>query len=53
MRPRTVDIDEFLDLAAQIPITPEIQEYGLADANRALQELKTKKIRGAKVLRMG
>jgi propanol-preferring alcohol dehydrogenase len=47
------DISEFLELAAKIPIKPEIQEYRLEDANRALVELKERKIRGAKVLRIG
>lgn len=46
------DVSEFLELAAQIPIKPEIEEFPLEDANRALVELKTSKIRGAKVLRI-
>lgn len=46
------DVSEFLELAADIPIRPEVQEYPLADANRALVELKERKIRGAKVLRV-
>jgi len=46
------DISEFLTLAAEIPIVPEVQEYALEDANRALVELKARRIRGAKVLRM-
>jgi propanol-preferring alcohol dehydrogenase len=46
------DVDEFLILAAEIPLKPEIQEFTLAEANRALQELKERKIRGAKVLRI-
>jgi propanol-preferring alcohol dehydrogenase len=46
------DVSEFLELAADIPIRPEIQEYTLTDANRALVELKERKIRGAKVLRV-
>jgi len=46
------DITEFLALAAEIPIRPEIQEYALEEANRALMELKDRKIRGAKVLRI-
>jgi propanol-preferring alcohol dehydrogenase len=46
------DIEEFLALAAQIPIIPEVEEYPLADANRALAELKAGVIRGAKVLKM-
>jgi propanol-preferring alcohol dehydrogenase len=46
------DVAEFLDLSARIPIRPEVQEFELADANRALVELKERKIRGAKVLRI-
>jgi len=30
-----------------------VQEYPLEEANRALRELKERKIRGAKVLRVG
>jgi propanol-preferring alcohol dehydrogenase len=46
------DIAEFLDLAARIPIRPEVQVYPLEEANQALRELKERKIRGAKVLRI-
>lgn len=46
------DVTEFLHLAAEIPILPEIQEYKLNEANVALVELKKRKIRGAKVLVM-
>jgi propanol-preferring alcohol dehydrogenase len=46
------DVEEFLALAAEIPIRPEIQEYALHEANRALMELKQRKIRGAKVLKI-
>jgi propanol-preferring alcohol dehydrogenase len=46
------DVEEFLVLAAEIPIRPEIQEYELEEANRALLELKERKIRGAKILRI-
>ena len=46
------DIEEFLTLAALIPIIPEVEEYPLDEANRALVELKEGKIRGAKVLRI-
>jgi propanol-preferring alcohol dehydrogenase len=46
------DISEFLKLAAEIPIRPEVQEYPLEAANMALMELKQRKIRGAKVLRI-
>ncbi|MFB0534433.1 MAG: zinc-dependent alcohol dehydrogenase family protein [Anaerolineae bacterium] len=46
------DVREFLGLAAEIRIKPEVQEFALEEANRALVELKTRKIRGAKVLRI-
>jgi propanol-preferring alcohol dehydrogenase len=44
------DINEFLDIAAAIKIRPSVQEFAFEDANRALAEMKTGKIRGAKVL---
>lgn len=47
------DIEDFLNLAAQMSIIPEVEEYALNEANHALMELKEGKIRGAKVLRMG
>ncbi len=46
------DVAEFLQIAAEIPLKPEVQEYRLEDANLALLELKERKIRGAKVLRI-
>ena len=46
------DIREFLDIASRIPIRPEVQEFRLEEANRALVELKERKIRGAKVLKI-
>ena len=46
------DVSGFLRLAAEMRIKPEVEEYPLNDANRALLELKAAKIRGAKVLRM-
>jgi propanol-preferring alcohol dehydrogenase len=46
------DVEDFLKLAAEIPIRPEIQEYTLEEANKALMELKERKVRGAKVLRI-
>ncbi len=46
------DVREFLKLAAEIPIKPEVQLYPLEDANIALLELKQQKIRGAKVLKI-
>lgn len=44
------DIREFLALAAEIPIRPEVQTYALEAANTALLELHQRNIRGAKVL---
>jgi alcohol dehydrogenase, propanol-preferring len=44
------DVSEFLLIAAEIPIKPEVQTYGLEEANRALMELKHRQVRGAKVL---
>jgi len=46
------DVEEFLDLAAACSIRPDVQEYDLRDANKALLDLKERKIRGAKVLRI-
>ena len=46
------DISEFLELAATIPIKPEVEEFTLEEANKALLELKERKIRGAKVLKI-
>jgi propanol-preferring alcohol dehydrogenase len=46
------DVSEFLRLAADIPFKPEVQEFALEQANQALVELKQRKIRGAKVLRI-
>ncbi len=46
------DVSEFLELAAQIPLKPEVEEFGLEEANKALVELKQRKIRGAKVLKI-
>ena len=46
------DVGEFLELAAEMDIKSEIQEFSLKDANEALVQLKTRRIRGAKVLRI-
>jgi propanol-preferring alcohol dehydrogenase len=46
------DVEEFLRLAGEIPIRPEVEEFPLQEANRALVEMKERKIRGAKVLRI-
>jgi propanol-preferring alcohol dehydrogenase len=46
------DVAEFLALAAQIPIRPEVQVFPLEAANAALVDLKIKQVRGAKVLKI-
>ena len=46
------DVSEFLQAAAEIPLKPDVQEYRLEEANKALLELKEGKIRGAKVLKI-
>jgi propanol-preferring alcohol dehydrogenase len=44
------DVEEFLALAADIPLAPEVEQYGLLDANDALLDIASRRIRGAKVL---
>jgi alcohol dehydrogenase, propanol-preferring len=46
------DVAEFLKLASEIPIKPEVEVYPLEEANRALVDIKEQRIRGAKVLRI-
>ena len=46
------DVEEFLDLAAVVPLRPDIGEFRLEEANKALREMRERKIRGAKVLRI-
>jgi propanol-preferring alcohol dehydrogenase len=46
------DVSEFLTVAAEIPLRAEVEEYPLDEANRALVEIKERRIRGAKVLRI-
>lgn len=47
------DIEEFLKIASRIPIKPEIEVYSFEDANKALKDIKERKIKGAKVLKIG
>lgn len=44
------DIEQFLDIAAAIPLQPEVRTWPLEDANRALRELRAGHLRGANVL---
>lgn len=46
------DGEEFLSLAAEVPIHTKVQVYPLAEANRALNALKNDAISGAAVLRV-
>jgi propanol-preferring alcohol dehydrogenase len=46
------DAEEFLPLAAEIPIVPEVQEFELEKVNEALLLLKQGKIQGAGVLKI-
>lgn len=46
------DVSEFLQLAAEMGIKPDVEEYRLEEANKALAELKAGRVRGAKVLRI-
>jgi propanol-preferring alcohol dehydrogenase len=44
---------DFLALAPQIPVRTEVTTYPLADANRALEDLRAGRFRGAAVLAIG
>ena len=44
------DAETFLQLAPEVPVRTAIQPYPLADANRALADLRTGHLRGAAVL---
>jgi alcohol dehydrogenase, propanol-preferring len=44
------DADEFLALAPKVPVRTAVQPYPLADANRALADLRAGRLRGAAVL---
>jgi len=46
------DVSQFLQVAAEVPIRPEVEEFAMEEANKGLIEIKEGKIRGAKVLRI-
>lgn len=46
------DAHDFLQLAAEVPVRTEIQLFPLAEANRALQDLKHSRIEAAAVLQV-
>jgi alcohol dehydrogenase, propanol-preferring len=47
------DGEEFLELAPQVPVRAEVETYPLEDANAALEDLRSGKVRGAAVLTVG
>lgn len=46
------DAEEFLPLAARIPIAPTIEEFPLSQANEVLYSIKNSKLRAAAILRV-
>lgn len=44
------DVKEFIRLAAEMPFKPEVEIYPFEQANRAIMDIKQRKIKGAKVL---
>ena len=46
------DVQEFLELAAEVPVQTEVTEFALEDANLALGKLKQSAINGAGVLQI-
>jgi propanol-preferring alcohol dehydrogenase len=48
-----LDGEEFLPLAESVPVRTEIRAYPLADANRALDDIRHGRVRGSAVLVIG
>lgn len=44
------DVREFIRLAAEMPFKPEVEIYPFDQANKAILDIKNRKIKGAKVL---
>lgn len=44
------DVEEFIRLAAEMPLKPEVEVYPFASANQAIMDIKNRRIQGAKVL---
>ena len=44
------DVKQFLSIATDIPVKPEVELYAFENANEALLDLKHKHVKGAKVL---
>jgi propanol-preferring alcohol dehydrogenase len=47
------DGEEFLSLAPEVPVETEIELYELADANRALDDIRHGRVGGTAVLQIG
>ncbi len=47
------DGEEFMELAPKVPVRTETREFGLGEANEALQHLRAGELRGAAVLKIG
>jgi len=47
------DGEEFVELAPKVPVRTETREFGLGEANEALQHLRVGELRGAAVLKIG
>ncbi|HEY3193435.1 MAG TPA: zinc-dependent alcohol dehydrogenase family protein [Solirubrobacterales bacterium] len=47
------DGEEFMALAPTVPVTTQVQLYPLAEANRALDDIRHGRVRGAAVLQVG
>ena len=48
----SADLREFLAIACEIPLKPEVQTFRLEDANAAIRALKDGHLRGTKVLKI-
>lgn len=44
------DVKEFIRIAAEMPLKPEVEIYSFEKANQAIMDIKNRKILGAKVL---
>lgn len=47
------DAEEFLRLAAEVPVRTQVEVYGLGEANEVLERLKHGRIQGSAVLQVG
>ena len=44
------DAEEFLSIAPKVPVRTEVERFALADVNRALDALRSGRLRGAAVV---